>query len=162
MNFSEKQAFPVVFQVTKQLEVTFGTLLAVGWIIQGTNPDTWQEACHMLVLSRKLNQSIHLGQNITISVVRIKGNVVQLGIEAPKEVHILRSELLEREIQSASRTSGLAAAESEAASAGHHASEDQLTTDDDDPSELIAALRIISQTETVNSKPPTISLFTGS
>lgn len=116
----------------------------------------------MLVLSRKLNQSIHLGQNITVSVVRIKGNVVQLGIEAPKEIHVLRSELIERDAQSASQTSGLTTAESEAASAGHHAAEDQPTTDEEDQSELIAALRIISQTETVNSKPPTISLFTGS
>ena len=107
----------------------------------------------MLVLSRKLNQSIRLGQNITVSIVRIKGNVVQLGIEAPKEIHVLRSELIERDAQSASRTSGLAATESEAASAGHHAVEDQPTTDEEDQSELLAALRIISQTETVNSKP---------
>jgi len=51
----------------------------------------------MLVLSRKLNQNIQIGENITISVVRIKGNVVQLGIQAPPEIHILRGELLERD-----------------------------------------------------------------
>jgi carbon storage regulator CsrA len=51
----------------------------------------------MLVLSRKLNQNIQIGGNITISVVRIKGNVVQLGIQAPPEIHILRGELLERD-----------------------------------------------------------------
>ena len=51
----------------------------------------------MLVLSRKLNQNIQIGENITISVVRIKGNVVQLGIQAPPEIHVLRAELLERD-----------------------------------------------------------------
>lgn len=83
----------MVFPGNEAAGEILGTPLAVGWIIQGTNPDTWQEACHMLVLSRKLNQRTHLGHNITISVVRIKGNVVQLGIEAPKEIHIMRSQV---------------------------------------------------------------------
>lgn len=48
----------------------------------------------MLVLTRKLNQSIRIGDSITISVLRVRGNTVQLGIQAPKEVHVLRSELL--------------------------------------------------------------------
>lgn len=51
----------------------------------------------MLVLSRKLNQSIHIGDGISIRVVRIKGNSIQLGIDAPKEVHVVRSELLQRD-----------------------------------------------------------------
>jgi carbon storage regulator CsrA len=51
----------------------------------------------MLVLSRKPNQSIRIGNNINITVVRIKGNTIQLGIDAPRDVHVVRSELLERE-----------------------------------------------------------------
>ncbi len=51
----------------------------------------------MLVLSRKLNQSIRIADNISLSIVRIKGNVVQLGIEAPSSIPILRSELVERD-----------------------------------------------------------------
>lgn len=51
----------------------------------------------MLVLSRKLNQSIHIGDGISIRVVRIKGNSIQLGIDAPKEIHVVRSELLQRD-----------------------------------------------------------------
>lgn len=58
----------------------------------------------MLVLSRKINQSIQIGDQLTISVVRIKGNVVQLGIEAPREVQVLRSELIERDALRASST----------------------------------------------------------
>ena len=47
----------------------------------------------MLVLSRKAQEQIRIGENITISVLKIKGNSVQIGIEAPREVPILRGEL---------------------------------------------------------------------
>ncbi len=47
----------------------------------------------MLVLSRKQNQEIIIGDNIKITVVKIKGNTVRLGIEAPREVNVLRGEL---------------------------------------------------------------------
>jgi carbon storage regulator len=50
----------------------------------------------MLVLSRKLGESIVIGGGITVTVKKMKGNVVQLGIEASKEIPILRSELQER------------------------------------------------------------------
>ena len=48
----------------------------------------------MLVLSRKADQSIHIGDEIRITVVRIRGNRVKLGIEAPGEVSGLRGELV--------------------------------------------------------------------
>lgn len=63
----------------------------------------------MLVLSRKLNQSIHIGDGISIRVVRIKGNSIQLGIDAPKEVHVVRSELLERDARQPASADLLAA-----------------------------------------------------
>lgn len=47
----------------------------------------------MLVLSRKLGEKIRIGDDITIVVASIKGNVVRIGIEAPENVRILRSEL---------------------------------------------------------------------
>ncbi len=47
----------------------------------------------MLVLSRKLNERIQIGENITIVVAQVKGNVVRIGIEAPKNVRVLRSEI---------------------------------------------------------------------
>ena len=47
----------------------------------------------MLVLSRKQNQEIIIGDNIKITVVKMKGNTVRLGIEAPREVNVLRGEL---------------------------------------------------------------------
>jgi carbon storage regulator len=47
----------------------------------------------MLVLSRKLNEEILIGENIRIKVVMIRGNQVRLGIEAPGDVTIIREEL---------------------------------------------------------------------
>jgi len=49
----------------------------------------------MLVLARKLDESIVIGDNIVIKVVSIENGVVKLGIDAPKEVSIMRNELLE-------------------------------------------------------------------
>ncbi len=50
----------------------------------------------MLVLTRKSDESIKLGDDITITVVEIKGNSVRLGIEAPSGLRIYRKELYDR------------------------------------------------------------------
>lgn len=47
----------------------------------------------MLVLSRKEAQRIRLGDSIVITVVRVSGDKVRLGIEAPPDVLVLRDEL---------------------------------------------------------------------
>ncbi len=47
----------------------------------------------MLVLSRKKAEQIQIGDNITITVLRVKGSAVQIGVDAPSNVKILRSEL---------------------------------------------------------------------
>ena len=48
----------------------------------------------MLVLSRKTGDSIQIDGGIRITVLGLEGNRVRLGIEAPREVAIMRSELL--------------------------------------------------------------------
>ena len=50
----------------------------------------------MLVLSRKKGNSVVIDGQIRITVLEVRGNTVRLGIEAPKDVPIYRSELLER------------------------------------------------------------------
>lgn len=49
----------------------------------------------MLVLTRKIGERIVIGEAITITVVDVKGDNVRISIEAPKEVRILRGELLD-------------------------------------------------------------------
>lgn len=46
----------------------------------------------MLVLSRKVNESISVGEEVRVVVVAVAGNQVKLGIEAPPELSIRRSE----------------------------------------------------------------------
>ncbi len=47
----------------------------------------------MLVLSRKVGERIWIGEDISITVVRITGGGVRLGIEAPHELPVVREEL---------------------------------------------------------------------
>ena len=47
----------------------------------------------MLVLSRKPTQRIQIGDSVVVTVLEIRGNKVCIGIDAPKEIHVLRSEL---------------------------------------------------------------------
>lgn len=49
----------------------------------------------MLVLSRKSLQSVTIGSDIRITVIRLEGNQVRIGIEAPRDVRILRDELVD-------------------------------------------------------------------
>ena len=48
----------------------------------------------MLVLARKIDESIIIGENITVKIISIDKGVVKLGIEAPSSVSIVRDELL--------------------------------------------------------------------
>jgi carbon storage regulator len=50
----------------------------------------------MLVLTRKPKQQIQIGPHITITILQIKGQAVRVGIEAPRDVCVLRTELAER------------------------------------------------------------------
>lgn len=50
----------------------------------------------MLVVSRRLRQSLELGSNIHVTVLDIRSDQVRLGVDAPREVRVVRSELLEQ------------------------------------------------------------------
>jgi carbon storage regulator CsrA len=47
----------------------------------------------MLVLTRKLQQQIRIGDQITVTILRVKGHTVRIGIEAPRDVRVVRGEL---------------------------------------------------------------------
>lgn len=49
----------------------------------------------MLVLTRKLMERLYIGEDICITLVRIEGGQVRLGIDAPRHVPVVRSELVE-------------------------------------------------------------------
>ena len=51
----------------------------------------------MLVLTRKSTEKIRIGENITLTVLRIKGKTVRIGIDAPDSIEIKRGELLQDE-----------------------------------------------------------------
>ena len=53
----------------------------------------------MLVLTRKENEKIRIGEDIVLTVVRTSGDRVRIGIEAPIDVQVLRSELQTRETE---------------------------------------------------------------
>jgi len=49
----------------------------------------------MLVLARKLDEAITIGDNIVVKVISVEKGVVKLGIDAPHSISIVRNELLE-------------------------------------------------------------------
>ena len=71
----------------------------------------------MLVLSRKINQSIMIGDNVRIVVVAVDRDQVKLGIEAPRDVPVHRSEIYE-EIQRANQSAAATAVAAPSAPVG--------------------------------------------
>jgi len=47
----------------------------------------------MLILSRRESERVHLGDDIVLTIVRVNGDKVRIGVEAPPHVKILRNEL---------------------------------------------------------------------
>ena len=46
----------------------------------------------MLLLTRRLGEKLSIGENVTVTVVSIKGNQIRIGIDAPREVQVDRAE----------------------------------------------------------------------
>ncbi|MDA8426117.1 MAG: carbon storage regulator CsrA [Treponema sp.] len=64
----------------------------------------------MLILSRRVNERIVIGDNIVVSVVEVRGDQVKLGIEAPREVKVFRQEVydaIQEENRRAAAASGM-------------------------------------------------------
>jgi carbon storage regulator len=61
----------------------------------------------MLILSRKVNEKIMIGEDISVSIIEVRGDQVRLGVDAPKTVKVFRQEVFD-----AIRAENKAAAES--------------------------------------------------
>ena len=59
----------------------------------------------MLILTRKVEESITIGNRVTVSVLEVRGNQVKLGIEAPRDIPVNRTEIYESIIRENIRAS---------------------------------------------------------
>jgi carbon storage regulator len=66
--------------------------------------------CTMLVLTRKLMEKVYIGSDICVTVVRLEGGQVRLGIDAPRDIPIARAELLRKHVEPPSFAEALAEA----------------------------------------------------
>jgi carbon storage regulator len=49
----------------------------------------------MLILSRKVNEKIMIGDDISVSIIEIRGDQIRLGVDAPKNVKVFRQEVFD-------------------------------------------------------------------
>jgi carbon storage regulator len=50
----------------------------------------------VLILTRKVGESVMIGNDVSITVLRVKGNQVRLGVNAPKDISVQREEIIKR------------------------------------------------------------------
>lgn len=63
------------------------------WILRGLTSLVFRKAARMLILSRKRDQVIRIGDDISVMVVEVRNNKVRLGIDAPERVRVCRQEV---------------------------------------------------------------------
>ncbi|MGL4993912.1 MAG: carbon storage regulator CsrA [Bacteroidales bacterium] len=56
--------------------------------------------CKMLVLNRRVGEKLIIGGNIEVTILAIKGGQIRVGIEAPKEISVIREEIKDKYPQS--------------------------------------------------------------
>lgn len=50
----------------------------------------------MLILSRRMGEKLVIGENVTVTILSVKGNQIRIGIDAPRDVRVDREEIYQR------------------------------------------------------------------
>ena len=111
----------------------------------------------MLVLSRKQQQQIKIGDQITVTIVKVKGNTVRVGIEAPRDVRVIRAELPKQgsENEGCELETSPAQVEFSLSASEHDASELVLEASDEATAEQVLSFRVRCEADDENSSVPT-------
>ena len=65
-------------------------------MVQQRDGEQAQKELAMLILTRRVGETVVIGDNVTVTVLGVKGNQVRLGVNAPREVAVHREEIFER------------------------------------------------------------------